>query len=215
MKKQSVATSILKLLGIMMLSWILCLLVFSIFTADDSGDLPDIYAKLSLIIGTLISLAIYLGLSFNNIKSRKQRIKASKSNIGIASKRQLSLLDKASRVADRYMAHEKEVFSAASPSKSATKKSFLVKNSEQFSNLLLAYPDLKANENILVLLEQIRETENTIANFKINYNSEVEIYNSLITSFPANLFRKKLNLNDETYYQDDSDAEISDEALGI
>jgi hypothetical protein len=216
MKKQSLIINLLKLFGIMALSWIFWLIIFAAFTSSDSGELDDFYGRLSLPLGLLMSLIIYLGLAFNDISKRKQRIQSSKSNIDIANERQLSLLDKANRVADKYMSHEKEVFKAASPAKSELKKSFLIKNSEQFSHLVLAYPDLKANENIAILLEQLRETENTIANFKVNYNTEVELYNGMISSFPTNLFRRLLKLTYADYYDKQLlPKEISDDLLGI
>ncbi|WP_026968360.1 LemA family protein [Algoriphagus terrigena] len=50
------------------------------------------------------------------------------------------------------------------------------------------YPDLKANQNFLELQAQLEGTENRIAVARRNFNESVVGYNSLIRTFPNNLF---------------------------
>jgi LemA protein len=50
-----------------------------------------------------------------------------------------------------------------------------------------AYPDLKANENMIQLTEAITSTENKIAFARQGYNDAVTDYNIAIQSFPDNL----------------------------
>jgi LemA protein len=50
------------------------------------------------------------------------------------------------------------------------------------------YPDLKANQNFLELQAQLEGTENRIAVARRNFNESVVSYNSLIRTFPNNLF---------------------------
>src|SRR5512146_1559980 len=51
-----------------------------------------------------------------------------------------------------------------------------------------AYPDLKANQNILALQEELSSTENKIAFARQAYNDSVMQYNTTRESFPDNLF---------------------------
>jgi LemA protein len=50
------------------------------------------------------------------------------------------------------------------------------------------YPDLKANQNFLELQAQLEGTENRIAVARRNFNESVVGYNSLIRTFPNNIF---------------------------
>jgi LemA protein len=50
-----------------------------------------------------------------------------------------------------------------------------------------AYPDLKANQNMIALQEQLAATENQIASARQVFNSSVMQYNTTIESFPTNL----------------------------
>ncbi|MDR1606133.1 MAG: LemA family protein [Streptococcaceae bacterium] len=216
MKKKSVSSAILKMMGITLLSWIFCLLISSILGPKDKDEIPPFYVKLSFILGICLALILYLGLAFNELKKRKQRIKSSGSNIKIVEARQDGLLDKANRVADAYMTHEKEVFEAATPAKLVPKSIVSIKSSEQFSNLVLAYLTLKANENVALLINQIKASEDSLANFKLTYNTEAELYNGLINSFPINLFRGLFKLEDQDYYASKTETtEITDAMLGL
>jgi LemA protein len=51
-----------------------------------------------------------------------------------------------------------------------------------------AYPELKANENMLKLQEEVATTENRIAFARQAYNDSVMFYNTYRQSFPQNLF---------------------------
>ncbi len=50
-----------------------------------------------------------------------------------------------------------------------------------------AYPDLKANQNFMMLQEELSGTEGKIAFARQHYNDVVNIYNATIKSFPANI----------------------------
>jgi LemA protein len=51
-----------------------------------------------------------------------------------------------------------------------------------------AYPDLKANQNMMQLSEELTSTENKVAFSRQAYNDSVMHYNTLRESFPNNLF---------------------------
>jgi len=55
-----------------------------------------------------------------------------------------------------------------------------------------AYPDLKANQNVLQLQEELTSTENKVAFARQAYNDSVMQYNTRLESFPDNLFARLL-----------------------
>ena len=61
------------------------------------------------------------------------------------------------------------------------------KFSSSFNMTMEAYPDLKANENMLQLQEEIVSSENKLSFAKQSFNDSVERYKSTILSFPENI----------------------------
>lgn len=219
MKNQNILIEILKLLGCVILGWILWLFIFAATSPQESSGVAEPFVGASVIFGIITGFIVGLGIKFNSVHRMKQHIFSMKSNIRIVEERSDKLLDKANRVADKYMSHEMAVqlgvASTRTPVAPADKKK-LIKNSHEFKTAIESYPDLKANESIMELLNQIKDCENTVANCKIDFNSSVEVYNATIHSFPAMLFRKIAGFKDLDYL--DSSIEnslISDEALGI
>lgn len=214
MKKENIALQILKILGTYLASCLLWLLIFSTFMpADETGATTEPFQGAICIFGIITATIVVLVVNYNSMQKAFQKTKSTFSNIKIYKDKTERLLEKANKVSDKYMAHEENIQIGVAEKR--TKKSKVIRNSQQFQMEIENYPDLKANESIMELLSQIRESENAYAQSKINYNSFVEYYNGLIHSFPNNIFRKMFKFNDVEFYSDDEETEITDEELGI
>lgn len=214
MKKENIALKILKIVGTYLAGCLLWLLIFSTFMpADETGATSEPFQGAICILGIITATLLLLIINYNEMQRAYQKTKAAFSNINVYKDKTTRLLEKANKVADKYMTHEKDVQVGVADKR--TKKTRFIRNAQQFQMELENYPDLKANQSIMTLLEQIRETENAYAGAKINYNSYVEYYNTLIHSFPNSLFRKLLKFKDVEFYNDDEEKEITDEELGI
>jgi 2-oxoglutarate dehydrogenase complex dehydrogenase (E1) component-like enzyme len=64
-----------------------------------------------------------------------------------------------------------------------------------------AYPDLKANQNMLQLSEELTSTENRVAFARQAYNDAVMIYNTSRESFPRNIIAGMFNFQPATLYE--------------
>lgn len=53
-----------------------------------------------------------------------------------------------------------------------------------------SYPELKADKQFLALQQQLAEIEDEISNSRKEFNEDVKHYNTLIESFPSNIFAK-------------------------
>ena len=135
-------------------------LFFFVFTTSSVEEVVEPFNGASLVFVFLTGLIITFVYKLNNVSSLKQKANAVKSNIEVLNKRSDILLTKANKVANKYMKHESHV------QKSVTyvRKGQVILNSKQFWGMLENYPELKANESIMELLRQIRESENAIAN---------------------------------------------------
>lgn len=122
-------------------------------------------------------------------------------------------MEKANRVADKYMIHEENI--QVQVSRNRSRKPKAIRNSKEFQIALENYPNLKANESIMELLTQIKDTENGYAQSKLNYNADVEKYNTSIHSFPDVILKKLFGFQDAEFYNDESEHEVTDAELGI
>lgn len=206
MKEKNVIVELLKVFGWTICGWILWIFIFAIFTPENK-EISDFLNRVSLILGLLTGIIITIILKYNKLNHLKQIILESESNIKILSKKNATLIEKANKVADKYMKHEKETHLKISENRS-------LKTSSQFQMILENYPELKANESIIKLLNQIEQNENQTANSKIIYNESVTNYNTLINNFPVAPFKNIFNLKDIKYFEE-NDEIISDEELGI
>ena len=210
--KNSLAIEILKLFAWIFCAWIFWVFIFSVFTPSSVEEVVEPFNGASLVFGFLTGVIITFVLKLNNVSSLKQKANAVKSNIEVLNKRSDTLLTKANKVADKYMKHVSHV----QKSVAYARKGKVILNSKQFGGMLENYPELKANESIMELLKQIRESENVIANEKMTYNDYVSLYNTLIHSFPLTLISFITKFKDlEFYSEEDSSGIPSDEELGI
>ena len=146
---------------------------------------------------------------YNRLVSPRNRFKNAFAQIDVQLKRRYDLIPNLVEVAKGYMKHEREtlesVIAARNQAVSASSKVGLdpadAASVQQLSAaegtltaslgkmfaLSEAYPDLKANENMIQLTEELTSTENKIAFARQAYNDGVMQYNTGIEQFPGSL----------------------------
>ncbi len=161
---------------------------------------------LAFIVGAvLLAISIY-----NRLVSGRNRFKNAFAQIDVQLTRRHDLIPNLVETAKGYMAHERETLeavinarnTAVAGLKNAAKDPTdpeAMKNLAQAEQglsgalgrlfaLSEAYPDLKANENMMQLSEELTTTENKVAFARQAYNDSVMQYNTLRESFPNNFF---------------------------
>ena len=79
----------------------------------------------------------------------------------------------------------------------------------RFNVVMEAYPDLKANQNMMQLSEELASTENKVAIARQAFNNGVMDYNTFRQSFPPNLFASTFgHPEDATLLEFDDSAQI-------
>ncbi len=166
--------------------------------------------------GGWIFLAVVIGAAFwamsiyNGLVALRNRFKNAFAQIDVQLKRRYDLIPNLVEVAKGYMAHEKGTLeaviaarngaasaaqkAAADPADGeavralATAEAGLSGAMGRMFALAEAYPDLKANQNMLSLQEELTSTENKVSFARQAYNDAVTEYNTSRESFPDVIF---------------------------
>ncbi|MEY8462747.1 LemA family protein [Streptococcus merionis] len=225
MKQQSVLMYLLKLLGIIILATLVWVLIFSFTTTPEESDIViEPFQGASFVFGVLTAVILSFSLHYNKTRHLEQRVDAFKSNIEIVEERNKKLLNQANRLVEKHQDKEKEAIVDVMQAQSTTSrkeathplKGKQIETSQEFGQFLKSMPQLRMNENIEKLLNAIFDTENQLAQSRVDYNTTVESYNSAIHQLPISLFAKLLKLKDKPYYQlSQSAEEFTDEMLGL
>ena len=218
MEKENILIKFLKLIGCVILGCFLWMIIISIVIPTEIESEIEKNNQISMILGIITGVIIDNILIFNSITNSRQKIRESRSNIDVTLKRSTALLEKANKVVDKYIVHEGETLKEISKEKLKLKNINKKKISSaiDFQNMIESYPELKSNESIIILLNQLRENENIVSNFKITFNQMVRKYNSSISSFSGMLYKSIFKWQEEEYFKEDiMDDVVSDEELGI
>lgn len=166
---------------------------------------------ITIVVAVLVLLAIaglVIGI-YNSLVRLRNRFQNAFSQIEVQLKRRYDLIPNLVETAKAYMAHERETLEAviaarnqagsalASAAKDqtgggiaqlASAESALGGALGRLFAVMEAYPDLKANQNMMQLSEELTSTENKVAFARQAYNDSVMAYNTYRQSFPPVIF---------------------------
>jgi LemA protein len=160
------------------------------------------------VLGLIVVLALWLITIYNNLVGLRNRFKNAFAQIDVQLKRRYDLVPNLVETAKGYIAHERQTLEAviaarASASSANQKAAANLGDAEAMKQMMAAeaglsgalgrlfavseaYPDLKANQTMMQLSEELTSTENRIAFSRQAYNDAVMSYNTAIESFPNN-----------------------------
>jgi len=175
------------------------------------------------VVAVLSVISIYNGL----VRLRNQ-FKNAFSQIDVQLNRRYDLIPNLVETAKGYMKHESEtlekVIQARNQAYAISQKmgdnpvdpdmmakllsseAALGKSMVNFMALAENYPDLKANQNMQQLMEELTSTENKIAFARQAYNDSVMEYNTAREVFPSNVFAGMFNFQAATSFQVEDEA---------
>jgi LemA protein len=163
-----------------------------------------------IFLAIVIALMVWAIAIYNGLVALRNRFKNAFAQIDVQLKRRYDLIPNLVESVKGYLQHERQTLdavvqargravsaaqrAAAAPGDPAAMQGLAQAEGALGGALgrLLAvfenYPDLKANENVLALQEELTSTENKVAFARQAYNDSVMQYNTKRESFPDNLF---------------------------
>lgn len=163
-----------------------------------------------IVLVIIAALAFWVVAIYNKLVALKNRFENGFAQIEVQLKRRYDLIPNLIETAKGYMSHERETLEAVIAARNqamaglqaaaqdpgnasaikelASAEGMLGGALGRLNVVMEAYPDLKANENMMQLTEELTTTENKVAFARQGYNDQVTDYNTYRQSFPPVLF---------------------------
>jgi LemA protein len=173
-----------------------------------------------LVVLILIVVVVVGGiLIYNGLVQRRLRIDEAFAQIEVQLKRRWDLIPNLVNAVKGYMGFEQSVLQnvtqaranavsagAQGPAAQAAAENALTGTLRSLFAVVENYPDLKANQNVLELQEQLTTTENQIGFARQHYNATVLDYNTSIATFPNVLIAGPLGFSKREFFDAEPEA---------
>ena len=162
------------------------------------------------IIGLIALLSVFY---YNLFVKNKYKIKNAWSDIDVFLKKRFDLIPNLVETVKAYAIHEKDVLenivkyrnsmqnNNASMQDRIASETKLTSALQGFYAVVENYPDLKSNQNFILLQNSLTDIENDIENARRYFNAVVRIYNTSLEMFPSLLFAKMFGFKTEVFFE--------------
>ncbi len=184
---------------------------------------------LLILIGLVVVVGIFAIGQYNGLVTLRNRFKNAFAQIDVQLKRRYDLIPNLVETAKGYLKHESSTLeaviqarniaqsagtqAAANPGDPGAMKALagaeggLTGALGRLMAVAEAYPDLKANQNMMQLTEELTSTENKVAFARQAYNDSVMAYNTKREVFPTNIIAGMFNFGPAELFQIDNPEE--------
>lgn len=151
-----------------------------------------------VILALVVIAALWLVAMYNSLVQLRENVKNGWSQIDVQLKRRHDLIPNLVETAKGYIAHERGTLEAVVKARQQAVNATGLKDKQEAENFLSGtlrslfavaenYPNLKADQTMLRLQEELTSTENKISFARQYYNDEVNRLNISIQSFPNSI----------------------------
>jgi LemA protein len=164
-----------------------------------------------IIIGIVVVLAIAAIAIYNGLVTGRAQVRNSWSQIDVQLKRRHDLIPNLVNAAKGAMDFEKSTLTAVvearsravaatTPQASMAAENALTGALGRFMAVAEAYPQLRSQEGVSSLMEELKSTENKIAFARQHYNDAVQGQNIRVAAFPGVVFARLFGFAPETLF---------------
>lgn len=170
--------------------------------------------SLTLLI-VLGAIVLWLIFTYNGLVTLRNRVKEAWSDIDVQLKRRHDLIPNLVESVKGYLSHEKTLLENVTKARAAAMdaqkggNTAALGQAESMLGTALsglrvaveAYPDLKANTNVMQLMDELSDTENKIMASRRFYNGQVRDFNTKLEVFPTNLIGNSLKFTKFDFFE--------------
>ena len=174
-----------------------------------------------IIIGVVVFFfVVFIVGIYNALIRLRNRVKNSWAQIDVQLKRRYDLIPNLVETAKGYLKHEREVLENVTKARQqainvpegaivdqAKAENFLTQTLRSLFAVVENYPDLKANQNMLALQEELTSTENKISFARQHYNDTVLAFNNKVEMFPSNIVASMFNFKKGEFFELEDEAQ--------
>jgi LemA protein len=165
-----------------------------------------------VLVAVIIGLPLWGVALYNRLVGLRNQVKNAWRQIDVQLKRRHDLIPNLVEVVKDYMSYEQETLekviqarnqavSAHTPEEAIAAEGVLGGMMGKLFALMENYPDLKANENVARLMEELSATENKIAFSRQFYNDSVMSLNNGVETFPSNIVAGLFGFKAAPYFE--------------
>jgi LemA protein len=170
-----------------------------------------------IILVLLVVVVLYVIVAYNRLVRLRNRIENAWSQIDVQLRRRYDLIPNLVETVKGYATHEKEVFQKVTEARAKAINASGAMAQGQADNVLTGalkslfavaenYPELKANQNFMMLQEELSGTESKIAYSRQFYNDTVMTYDTTRETFPSSIIAGMFNFPEKEYFQTGEEA---------
>ncbi len=196
----------------------------TIFLFFHKGVIMKLNVKTLLIgLGVFVFVAVawFVGI-YNGLVAQAQEIDAQWGQVETQYQRRYDLIPNLVESTKGFMEQEKEVFDnlakarqnyagANTPNEKAQAAGELESALSRLLVIVENYPELKSNETVLALMDELAGTENRISVERKRYNDTVKPYNTKVKTFPTVLIAGMFGFNERAYFEAVAEADQAPE----
>ena len=149
-----------------------------------------------IVLGIVVLIALWAIAVYNGLVGSRNQAQTAWSQIDVQLKRRHDLIPNLVQVVKDAMGYEQETLTkviqarnnavaASGPAQAGPAEAALTQATRGLLGLVESYPQLKANDNVRQLQEELTTTENKVSFARQFYNDSVNTYNTRRQSFPA------------------------------
>ena len=176
-----------------------------------------------ILVGFVLLIGLWMMAVYNKLVRTRNAKDNNYSQIGIQLTRKYDLIPNLVKIAKGYMKHERETLEAVIQARNqaananiavsqnpgdfkAMKSMVAAENSlggmmGRLFALTESYPDLKANENMMQLTEELTSTENKVTFARQAFNDSVMTFNNALQQFPNNMIAGFFKFEEGVFFE--------------
>lgn len=140
----------------------------------------------AVVVLAIVTVALFASVN-NSVVALEETISSNKSNISKEEKRRVDLFNNLVSAVESYNKFEQSTLEKLVAARSAANAGKITSAQQTLAAVVEAYPQLKSQDNYKQAMLEFSITENRIAQYRENYNTNVRDYNKSVRSFPKNV----------------------------